>query len=780
MEDPHIEPNPGHDGSESARLGSVPHAPHLGNDDSAWRAAAHRGIPELSELVLACRHRLPLTLLTGVVVSAALAVAAWWVIGASYEAKSLVRVRERQDAVLAPPAPRGENLAFMQAQQQIVLSPPVLAAALHDEQLKTLASQIPAHNAVEWLQKSLHVDIQSGAEVMSIAARHPDACVSQALCNAATRAYLSEVARNLESDRQRRCAELERAARQADGQLGLLWAELNRVASAVGADSSQSLTIRDEIQLQAYREYAQQLRRAQLQGNELQSLLTEAQLRMSAEDESCEVSVDLQLRNHPDVVAVENRLAAVDARIAQMREVVAQDDSPKLARLTEQRAQLAAEVEQVMSALRPEMREVVRIQRRREMEGSVAQLQQQLERNQAEKDYLHARMAEIDTQVVRSDSRTGIQLEMARHAVERHTRLADALAKSLEEFKIESRCQARVALLNWAPLPSRADRTRQWKAAGSAAGLGWLIAIVGIGTLEWRSRRVRTGSDLRARSAHPLFGAQPAARDLTRRGRGPVSSGEREAAARLILCRNSGERPRIPHVMVSSASGGEPRHLVALELARALSAFHCRTLLIDCDATGGGLTRKLGADRLPGMLQLGATGVDARSYILSSTEANLDFLPVGTTGRAPGWIEPASLRAALHALRFDYDAIVVLGPAIMSSAESLLLASVCDQLLMAVFPGTSYWHELLASEQMASQAGIAVFGCVWHAGPRRAQLGLGTRRQGAPRPASEQEDPTEAALRADLAAMHREFGAAAASPAAENTIQSTDHTECTP
>ncbi len=71
------------------------------------------------------------------------------------------------------------------------------------------------------------------------------------------------------------------AQRQADGRLDELWAELNRVASEVGSDNSQSLTIRDEIQLQAYREYARQLRAAQMRGNELQSLLTDEQLRIT-------------------------------------------------------------------------------------------------------------------------------------------------------------------------------------------------------------------------------------------------------------------------------------------------------------------------------------------------------------------------------------------------------------------------------------------------------------------------------------------------------------------
>ncbi len=121
---------------------------------------------------------------------------------------------------------------------------------------------------------------------MSISVLHPSPHVCQALCNAVTRAYLEKITHRSASDRQRRLEELERAAPEADRRLDELWAELNHVASEIGSDNSQSLTIRDEIQLQAYREYAQQLRAAQLRGNELQSLLTEEQLRMADEEKT--------------------------------------------------------------------------------------------------------------------------------------------------------------------------------------------------------------------------------------------------------------------------------------------------------------------------------------------------------------------------------------------------------------------------------------------------------------------------------------------------------------
>ena len=235
----------------------------------------------MSELVLACRHHLILTAFLGAVVSAALVTLSWKWIDAPYKAESLVRVREHQEVVFTPQTSRADDAAFVRAQEQMVLSPQVLAATLSDKQVQSLSQHVPSHDAIDWLKTLLHVDIQPGAETMSISVLHPSPHVCQAFCNAVTRAYLEKITHRSASDRQRRLEELERAASEADRRLDDLWAELNQVASQIGSDNSQSLTIRDEIQLQAYREYAQQLRAAQLRGNELQSLLTEEQLRMA-------------------------------------------------------------------------------------------------------------------------------------------------------------------------------------------------------------------------------------------------------------------------------------------------------------------------------------------------------------------------------------------------------------------------------------------------------------------------------------------------------------------
>ena len=207
------------------------------------------------------------------------------------------------------------------------------------------------------------------------------------------------------------------------------------------------------------------------------------------------------------------------------------------------------------------------------MDSSLVQLRKQIELNQAEKEFLHSRMEEIDTTIVRTDRRRMASIWKWRATqLDRQTRLADGLSRSLEEFKIESQSRPRVTLIELAELPSHANHGRQLKAAGAAAAVGWFIAIIGVGWLEWRSCRVRHGDDVRSYSARPVFGATSvSAKDFAKKEERPGASGAHEAAARLMLPNKNGRT--IPSLMVSSASSGEPRHLVSLDLARAFRIF---------------------------------------------------------------------------------------------------------------------------------------------------------------------------------------------------------------
>ncbi len=729
------------------------------------RAQSARGFPEFSELVLACRHHLLLTALLGASVSTALVVLAWCVAGALFEAESLVRIRQHQEGVFAQRTSRADDADFIRAQEELALSPQVLAAALADEQVNAVSGHVPTHDAIGWLRGLVSIDIQSGAEVMSISVRHNSPQVSQILCNAVTRAYLGETANRLTSDRKRRHEELELAAREAQDRLDELWSQLNGVASTVGSDNSQSLTIRDEIQLQTYRDYAQQSRAAQMRSNELASRLVEAQRQTPQAENSLNEDAELLLQDRPEVMAVRDLIAKLDVQIQQTREIVAHQDSPRLERLREDRRLAKEGLESLITEMRPSLRAQLREQNLIAAEGSVAQIEKQIELNESERAFLRSRMSEIDESIVRTDEKSGIQLEMSRRAVDRQTRLTDSLWQSLEELKISSQAKPRVTLFEYSKLPQQASHSRQLKAAAAAAGIGWMIVILGIGCLEWKSFRIRSISDVTAQSTRPVFPSKYAGSGLAGNRN---ASGAQEAAARLMLTNDRDQA--IGSLMVTGVSASEPRHLVSLDLSRAFAAFRRKTLLIDCDTHAPTLSRSLAADHLPGLVQACADQSDAHKYIIPSSEEGLDFLPLGSAPGSGCWIDPQALKSLLNSLRGDYQAIVVNGPAVLSSAESLLLASHVDQTIFALFDGKTRWDELVQCEQATVQAGIALFGSILHRGNRVRRTKLRFDRQGTVHPTIDREEN----LRMGVAAMQQDLQQATAREAGSATRPKTN------
>ncbi|QEG02184.1 tyrosine kinase [Stieleria maiorica] len=733
---------------------------------SAIGKSFHRGIPEFSDLMLACRHHAVLTFVVGSVFAVSLALAAWTMIRPNYHAEALVRVREKSNVVFAPQTSRAEDIAFFRSQAALVRSHQVLSAAFDDEEVRQLPDAIPEGDRVEWLDGLLRVETQSGSEVISITVHHESPQVAQAYCNAITRAYLDEITHRIASDRRLRETQLEQAVAAADAQLDALWDELNSVARSVGSDSSESLTIRDEMQFQSYRDYAQQLQAAQLRGNQLQSQLEEYQANHGGPSTVSDEVVEKLLRQNAEIIAARKQLLGLELQCQQMQKIAASAESPQMRRLTDQRDLYAGELEELVNRTRAEISETLQIQAQSERQQSLAKLKQQIELNRSEKEYLRERMTELNSVVSRTTPKTAVPLDMSRHAVERQSRLADGLWKALQEFRIESQSQPRVALQSLATLPEQANHSRQLRAAAVSGVGGWMLVMFMIGYLEWRDCRVRSARDLISRSAFPVFGTNAYAASQPKswfgRRQKHVSGGVREAAARIILRNQDASRPVA--LMVSSCIADEPRHLISQELVMLLGNFGRRALLVDCDTDRSQLSHALGAAQSPGIRQLsvGSESLSAEAIterLIATNQSAVDFLPIGTMADDQTWIDPRMLRAVVAAMRQHYDAIIINGPSIMGSAEGALLAEEVDSSVIAVFVDHSRWNQLVLCEQSAAESGIPLSGSILHPGTGKPGLRLNPDQKPVLPNRSLAADGTESetALQMEIGALQEEI-----------------------
>ena len=728
----------------------------------AARNSARSAFPEISGLIVAASQHLALVLILAVAFAGGLAAVATMVVNEQFLATSFVQVRQREDYLLFNDQSRAEDAAVVRAQEELVVQQQNLAKALKSDEVQAISNRLPEGSRIEWLRGLSTVDLQPGAEVMSVTVTHESADVAQTLANAVTKVYLDDVSSRIREDRDRRRRELESAAQVIDERLARQWERLQKLAGDLGTGSPQTLSLREQIQMQGYREYAQQLRAAQLLRNQLETQLAEEQLQQQHGISVSETEIQAAIASHPEVVLQRGRLDFIEAKMHEISELVPRADSPRIMSLREDRDFYAAQLKQLTAEMEPRLRERMKTEEAQRREATLAHLKQQISLKKDEEGFLREMLGQLEGNFGEANGGNGVQLEILRHEIDRQEKLADSIWHSLEKIRIEEQARSRVELIEWAVLPDKANRGKQLKAAATAAVSGIFLAVFGVGYVEWKMCRIRHPKDVSNFTSLAVFGTGsytdglPLLWRLKNARHDPLHSGVNEVAAQLMI--QTPGSGTLPSVLVTSATHFEPRHIVAAELAQAISRTGRRVLLIDCDASRPELTRRLGAAKRPGLCQWSMANRDLLGNAVTTSQEDLDFLPIGQFDESSLLLIARALPDAIHQARSQYDCLVVCGPAVLTTAESVLLASQLDNTLFTFVMGKSRWNLLAAAHHRLDFARVPVLGAVIHSARRikalKSQDITPARRPGTTTPS---DDELEERLQNAIKVLHAEI-----------------------
>lgn len=180
----------------------------------------------------------------------------------------------------------------------------------------------------------------------------------------------------------------------------------------------------------------------------------------------------------------------------------------------------------------------------------------------------------------------------------------DATDQKLEEDKVENEVNDRVQVNNYASVPDKPSNLGKRHKLAAVGGLGGLslgfgfVILIGLFDRRLRHAEDTQGSDLPNRR---MLGVLPTL---------PENLGDPEQAevaalsvhhirTLLQLRKTEANRGRVFSVTSPSAGSGKSSLTVALGLSFATS--HAKTLIIDCDIVGAGLTRRLDAIATPSL-----------------------------------------------------------------------------------------------------------------------------------------------------------------------------------
>jgi capsular exopolysaccharide synthesis family protein len=138
---------------------------------------------------------------------------------------------------------------------------------------------------------------------------------------------------------------------------------------------------------------------------------------------------------------------------------------------------------------------------------------------------------------------------------------------------------------------------------------------------------------------------------------------------------------------VTSASPGDGKTSLTLALGLSFAASGSRTLLIDCDLVGGGLTHRLNVKSPEGILEALAHR-SLLDYVHNTEIADLAILPVGGAhAHHASSLSPSALRRLIGEARKHYDTILIDSGPILGSIEASPVAANADGVILAVSRG---------------------------------------------------------------------------------------------
>ena len=235
-----------------------------------------------------------------------------------------------------------------------------------------------------------------------------------------------------------------------------------------------------------------------------------------------------------------------------------------------------------------------------------------------------------------------------------------------------------------APMPA-SDRRPVFAALGFMAGgalpIGFLL-LVGLANPRYRYSD-ETGENLNGMN---LLGILP---DLPDRLSDPEQASIAAHCVHQIrtMLQISGAPDERRVFAITSAAPGDGKTSLTLALGLSYAACGARTLLIDCDLVGAGLTSRMNVSSATGVLEAIANR-SLFEYVRTTEVADVSILPVGTGQTLhASTLSPAALRRVIDEARKHYDTILIDTGPILGSIEASLVCAAADAVVLAVARG---------------------------------------------------------------------------------------------
>ncbi|CAI8734385.1 CpsD/CapB family tyrosine-protein kinase [Pseudomonas donghuensis] len=171
-------------------------------------------------------------------------------------------------------------------------------------------------------------------------------------------------------------------------------------------------------------------------------------------------------------------------------------------------------------------------------------------------------------------------------------------------------------------------------------------------------------------------------------------------------------------LLLTAANTGSGTSTSALAFASQLALMSGGpVLLVDSSPSSNNLSQQLALHKLRGFSDLmfdQDTPPLMQDCIVRLSDQPFDLLPAGTYKRGKERLNPDLLRVLLKHMSEHYRFVVIDGEAVYASADSLIIGTLVDGVILVVCAEDTRWEVAQATAQRLTQAGARLIGSVFN------------------------------------------------------------------
>jgi len=643
---------------------------------------------------------------------------AWATSGDQYTATALLRIKSSEGTVIANRGTQESFSVYKATQRVLITSDLVIAAALDKlRDTKLPIVQQNENNPERAIADGLTIVFPENAEILRVSFTSSDRGETAKLVNAVVEAYMSEAVNTNQNEKKGRLKNLEVVFVSKSNELREKQNTLKGLVDQLGLADSTAIRLSQHTAVQLLGEYQRQIMAISF---DLYTAQVKCDLAKAAVSKTVD-DIDVSEKELDSRTASDSTSSQMFFQLTQLEQLLEVTESVDLQgqRTEELRGQLK-EIKELYEARRNELLTRLKHGRHEESRVAVARLESQIQLLKTQMQMFEQKLVEQRQEVAKYGG-SSFDVDMMKDEIEDIKGVLARVSERIQVMKIESLKPFRVSLMQKASRPKTPDDNPRLAKTALATLMGLMLPAFGIVWWENRTHRISSSTEVSNGLSLSVLGSVPL---VPRRFVGASDSSSVagkywhsllaksvDGIVAMLLCGDEREQDKV--ILVSSASAGEGKTTLAVQLAMSLGRSGRRTMLIDFDLYKPAIHKVFGLQMEPGVGEILSHEKELEQVVQPSLHDNLSVITAGRWNKNVTEVLSNSVSSALfEKLRADYEFVIVDTAPILPSAETRLVGQYVDGAILSVLRDVSQAPKVLAASELLARFGIRSLGAV--------------------------------------------------------------------